>query len=93
MKSFKDHIQTTQSDVARQYMNLLKKSKDGPLNSFDELKLKTMRDKLKEDPMITHRKKMDAKAGVNPEKGQLVPTRSGSKGGDGGGSGGNGNGN
>jgi hypothetical protein len=40
--------------------------------------------------MIIHRKKMDAKAGVNPEKGELVPTRSGSKGGDGGSGNGNG---
>lgn len=84
MKTFKDYIETTDADVARQYMGLLKKSKEGPLNPFDELKLKAMRSKL-EDPMITHRKKIDA-AG-------LVPTRSGSKGGNGGGSGGNGNGN
>ena len=84
MKTFKDYIETTDADVARQYMVLRMKNKEGPLNPFDELKLKAMKSKL-EDPMIIHRMKVDA-AG-------LVPTRSGSKGGDGGGSGGNGNGN
>ena len=84
MKSFKDYIETTDADVAREYMGLHRKNKEGPLNPFDELKLKAMKSKL-EDPMIKHRMKVDA-AG-------LVPTRTGSKGGDGGGSGGNGNGN
>ena len=84
MKSFKDYVKTTDTDVARQYMDLHMKKKKGPLNPFDELKLKAMKSKL-EYPMIKHRKEVDA-AG-------LVPTRSGSNGGDGGGSGGNGNGN
>lgn len=83
MKSFKEYITTTNSDVARQYMNLRQKSKERPLNPFDETKLKAMKNKLT-DPMITHRKKIDA-AG-------LVPTRSGAKGGSASGNGGGGNG-
>jgi hypothetical protein len=89
MKSFKDFIKTTDSDVSRQYMQLYQKSKEGSLNPFDAAKLKIMRVKIT-DPMIKHRQKMDDKAGVNPERGELVPTRSGSKGGDGGSGNGNG---
>lgn len=83
MKSFKEYIRTTDADIARQYMNLRQKSKEGPLNPFDTIKLSAMKNSLT-DPMITHRKKIDA-AG-------LVPTRSGAKGGSASGNGGGGNG-
>lgn len=82
MKSFKEYIKPNNDDVARQFMDLYKKQKEGPLNPFDQAKYNIMKDKMS-DPMIKHRQKIDAK--------RLPPTRSGSKGGDGGGSdGGNG---
>lgn len=83
MKSFKEYLKGTDADVARQYMDLHLKNKKGPLNPFDEAKLKAMKNRLT-DPMIAHRKKVDA-AG-------RVPTRSGAKGGSASGDGGGGNG-
>ena len=80
MKSFKEYLQGTKADEATAFMDLYRK-KDS-LNPFDEVKYKAIKDRMS-DPMITHRKKVDAA--------RLVPTRSGSKG-DGGGNGGGGSG-
>ena len=94
MKSFKDYIKTTQSDVARQFMGLYGKQKDGPLNPFDQAKYNIMKDKMS-DPMIKHRIEIETEDMKKPESKRLPPTRSGSKGdgggaGDGGSGGGNG---
>ena len=86
MKSFKEYITTTNADVARQYMNLRQKSKEGPLNPFDETKLKAMKNRLT-DPMITRRKKVDAAGLVTTRSGAKGGSASGNGGGSGGGSG------